>query len=177
MAFVTAYLGLGTNLGPRLDNLREAWDLLPLPDGRLSHVRSSPIYETAPWGVASQPDFLNCVLEITTSLTPAELLDWVKEIEATMGREWSPRFGPRNIDIDILFYSGDVVDEPNLQIPHPRLHQRAFVLIPMADLALELRHPTLRQSIRELAAIVPDTEGVKPWGPPLDQSQAPDHCA
>ena len=177
MALVTAYLGLGTNLGSRLDNLRKAWDLLPLPDGRLSHVRSSPIYETAPWGVAGQPDFLNCVLEITTSLTPAELLDWVKGIEARMGREWSPRFGPRKIDIDILFYSGDVVDETNLQVPHSRLHQRAFVLIPMADLASELLHPRLGQSIRELAAVVPEKEGVKPWGPPLDRSQAPDHSA
>ena len=172
MALVTAYLGLGSNLGDRLANLQQAVDLVRLPGQDLTALRSSPVYETAPWGVTDQPDFLNCVLEIGTTLDPAALLQWVKRIEASMGREWSPRFGPRKIDIDILLYGNDTVDEPDLQVPHVRLHERAFVLIPLGDLTRTLRHPALGKTIEELASMVPDPESVRPWGPPLRTGNA-----
>ena len=174
---VTAYLGLGSNLGDRFNNLRTAHELLRLPPGTstqdppprgiLTHLRSSPVYETAPWGITEQPDFLNCVLEVQTSLSPQDLLRWVKRIEATMGREEGPRFGPRNIDIDILLYANLTIEEPDLQVPHPRMHQRAFVLVPLADLAPRLLHPTLGRAIEDLVANVPDPEGVRRWGAPL----------
>ena len=168
MALVTAYLGLGSNLGERLNNLQQACGLVRVQEGVLTPVRSSPVYETAPWGVTDQPDFLNCVLEIRTSLEPASLLRWVKRTETAIGREWGPRFGPRKIDIDILFYGDRTIAEPDLQVPHPRLHERAFVLVPLADLAPGLRHLVLGKTIQELAAVAPETGGVRLWGLPLN---------
>ena len=179
VASVTAYLGLGSNLGDRYNNLRMAYRLLrlpqspfprkgePTPNGILTHLRSSPIYETAPWGITEQPDFLNCVLEVQTSLSPQDLLRWVKRVEATMGREKSPRFGPRNIDVDILIYGDITVEEPDLQVPHIRMHERAFVLVPLADLAPRLLHPTLGRTIEDLAASLAEVEGARRWGSPL----------
>ena len=177
---VTAYLGLGTNLGERRKNLERAAELLfrsplrPLnpgqlgPKAHLQPIRSSSVYETAPWGYANQPDFLNCVLEVETSLTPDQLLDITQEVEREMGREWSARYGPRVIDVDILFHGASIVEQANLQIPHPRLHQRAFVLVPLAELAPELAHPVLGLTVREMLYEVDGKSGVKPWGPPLD---------
>ena len=186
VASVTAYLGLGSNLGDRYSNLRMAYRLLRLPqlpfpphfssfprkrestpNGILTHLRSSPIYETAPWGITEQPDFLNCVLEVQTSLSPQDLLRWVKRVEVTMGREKSPRFGPRNIDVDIILYGNLTIQEPDLQVPHIRMHERAFVLAPLADLAPRLIHPTLGRTIEDLVTTVAEPEGVGRWGPPL----------
>ena len=179
VASVTGYLGLGSNLGDRINNLRMAHRLLRLPqlsfplsrestpNGVLTHLRSSPVYETAPWGITEQPDFLNYVLEVQTSLSPQDLLRWVKRIEATMGRREGPRFGPRNIDVDILIYGDLTIEEPDLQVPHPRMHDRAFVLIPLADLAPRLPHHTIGKAIEDLAAAAPEPEGVRRWGPPL----------
>ena len=180
MEIVTAYLGLGSNLGERRKNLERAAELLfrspsePLDHGRLkSHghlrlLRSSSVYETAPWGYANQPDFLNCVLEVETGLTPDRLLDITQGVEREMGREWSLRYGPRVIDLDILFYGAIIIEQANLQIPHPRLHQRAFVLAPLAELAPELTHPVLGLTVREIMAEVEGKSGVKLWGPPLN---------
>ena len=106
-------------------------------------TRVSSVYQTAPWGYADQPDFLNCVVEAQTSLAPGELLRRAQAVEQSMGREPSVRYGPRSIDVDILLYGSSVVDEPGLQIPHPRLHQRAFVLVPLAELCPHLEHPVL----------------------------------
>ena len=177
MASVVSYLGLGSNLGDRLNNLRMAYKLLRLPSvtsrpeappkGVLTHLGSSPVYETAPWGITEQPDFLNCVLEVQTSLSPQDLLRWVKRVEATMGREEGPRFGPRNIDVDILLYGNMTIEEPDLQVPHIKMHERAFVLIPLADLAPRILHPMLGTPIEELVATVAGPEGVRRWGPPL----------
>ncbi len=181
---VTAYLGLGSNLGRREDNLAQAIRQLGRarsytantegqPDNAtqceaetLKVLRASSVYETAPWGLEDQPDFLNCVVEISTALSPAELLDRAKEVEQEMGRLPGPRFGPRVIDVDILLYGNIVVDQPDLQIPHPRLHLRAFALIPLDELDPRLTHPTLRVTVAELAAKVGGLEGVKVWGPP-----------
>jgi len=161
---VTVYLGLGSNLGRREDNLRRAIGLLR----RYVRLRrSSSVYETAPWGFSRQPHFLNCILEVTATLTPHRVLSSVQGLEREMGRRPGVRYGPRLIDVDILFYGSQTLGYPDLQIPHPRLHQRAFVLVPLADLAPELCHPTLTLTVAQLAPEVAGKEGGKLWGPPL----------
>jgi 2-amino-4-hydroxy-6-hydroxymethyldihydropteridine diphosphokinase len=151
------YLGLGTNLGDRLANLSQALQALP-PAVRLEQV--SPVYETSPWGYADQPDFLNLVVQAETDLPVGGLFRYLKEIEARLGRQVTFRYGPRLIDLDILFYDDLLLDTPELTIPHPRLHLRAFVLAPLADIAAELRHPGLGRTIGELLAGV-DRQGVR----------------
>ena len=169
MASITAYLGLGSNLGDRRANLNQAAQLLTSDDSiRIRLLRASSTYETAPWGYAGQPDFLNCVLEIETSSSPEGLLEWVQSLEREMGRVAGQRFGPRIIDLDILLYGDRAVDQPDLQIPHSRLHERAFVLVPLAELASGLVHPVLGVSVQNLVDKVDGKEGVRPWGPPLD---------
>lgn len=156
---VTGFLGFGTNLGDRKKNLSQALNTLnDRPD--LAVLRTSSIYETEPWGLADQPRFLNMVAEIATSIPPGELLERVKKLEQDMGREDGPRFGPRLIDIDILLLEDQVVDEPDLTVPHARLHERAFVLVPLAELAPELVHPVLDVSIGTLAEKVDGLDGV-----------------
>jgi 2-amino-4-hydroxy-6-hydroxymethyldihydropteridine diphosphokinase len=151
------YLALGTNLGDRLGNLQAA--VLALPPALIVLKRSS-IYETPPWGLTDQPVFLNMVLSGKTQLTPLALLAYLKHLETQLGRLPSTRYGPRKIDIDILFYDDIILNTPELTIPHPNLHERAFVLVPMMDLAPEFVHPVLGKSIRTLLAVV-DTTGVK----------------
>jgi len=166
---ITAYLGLGSNLGKREANLLEAAKRL-VQDQRVSINRASSLYETTPWGYTDQPFFLNCVLEIETALEPVPLLARAQELEDEVGREPSFRYGPRLIDIDILLYGGLTLSlaTPDLQIPHTRMDQRAFVLVPLAELAAELVHPKLLLTIRELAQRVDGREGVKLWGTPLE---------
>lgn len=141
------YLSLGANLGDRAANLRNAIAALP-PAARVA--RASPVYETAPWGFRDQPPFLNQVIEAETDLAPHELLNALKAIETRLGRAPTFRYGPRLIDIDILFYADLILQTPELTIPHPHLHERAFVLVPLADLAPNLKHPLLHQTIAEL---------------------------
>ena len=163
MSQITGYLGLGSNLGDRRENMAQAVKRLNAgPD--LTVLRTSSIYETAPWGLTEQPDFLNMVAEIATTLPPMELLDRVKDLEQELGRERSPRFGPRPIDVDILLYGNQVVDEVDLQIPHANLHLRAFALVPLAELAPEFLHPVLGLTIGQLAGHVEGLDGVKPLG-------------
>ncbi len=154
-------MGFGTNLGDRKKNLAQAMTRLnDRPD--FSIIRTSNIYETAPWGVTDQPSFLNMVAEITTSLDPRELLERVKKLEQDMGREEGPRFGPRLIDVDILLLQDLVVDEPDLQIPHASLHLRAFVLVPLAELTPDSVHPVLGETIADLTTRVDGLDGVTP---------------
>ena len=158
---ITGFLGLGTNIGDRKNNLTRALTSLnDRPD--LTILRTSRIYETEPWGVVDQPKFLNMVTEVATSISPRELLERVKKLETDMGREAGPRFGPRLIDIDILLLEDQVVDEPDLQIPHARLHERAFVLVPLAEIAPELIHPILSTTIAGLAEKVVGLESINP---------------
>lgn len=145
------YLGLGSNLGDRFLNLKAAQTALA-PHLRI--LAASPVYETAPWGYVDQPSFLNQVLHLETDLAPIALLATLKQAEVGLGRKASFRYGPRLIDIDILFYDDLVMASPDLVIPHPRLAERAFVLVPLADLAPEFPHPILGKTICELLSSV-----------------------
>ena len=158
-----AHIGLGTNLGDRWANLRSALRLIADTDN-VRLTRCSPVYETEPWGVADQPKYLNCVTEITTTLQPEPLLAVCKEVEQRLGRLPGPRWGPRLIDLDILLYGSQVVHLPHLEIPHPRLHLRAFALVPLSDLAPDATHPPLGRTIADLAATVDGQESVVPVG-------------
>ncbi len=141
------YLSLGSNLGDRKKNLEAVDDLLP--PWVLIKERSR-IYETKPWGYQEQPRFLNQVLEVTTSLSPLDLLAYLKDIEKSIGRKPSFRYGPRELDIDILLYGDQVINQENLIIPHERLPERAFVLAPLAELAPGLILPGSERTITGL---------------------------
>lgn len=151
------YLGLGANLGDRPANLLAAVAAL-LPQVRV--LRLSSVYETEPWGYHGQPAFLNQVIKAETELPPLELLAYLKQIEFSLGRQPSFQYGPRQIDLDILFYGDQVVELPGLTIPHPHLAERAFVLVPLAELAPNLRHPSNGRSVLEMAKAV-NSSGVK----------------
>jgi 2-amino-4-hydroxy-6-hydroxymethyldihydropteridine diphosphokinase len=143
----TLYLALGTNLGDRPANLRAAMDALA-PGIRV--LDKSPIYETEPWGYTDQPSFLNMAVRAETGLSPVDLLRRLKDIEAELGRIPNFRNGPRLIDIDILFYDDLVMNTPLLVIPHPQIHKRAFVLVPLATIAPKLVHPLFDLSVGQL---------------------------
>jgi 2-amino-4-hydroxy-6-hydroxymethyldihydropteridine diphosphokinase len=159
------YLGLGINLGEREQNLTIALARL---QERLRLVAVSSLYETVPWGVADQPPFLNAAVAAETDLSPAELLVFIKGVEREMGRQPSGHWGPRLIDIDILLYGDLVLQTPDLVIPHPRLAERAFVLVPLAEIAPDAVHPVYQQTLQALLARVSGREGVQKWQP--DQS-------
>ncbi|MFQ5886235.1 MAG: 2-amino-4-hydroxy-6-hydroxymethyldihydropteridine diphosphokinase [Anaerolineae bacterium] len=143
----TAYLSLGSNLGNREANIKSALKMLG-QEARI--VKVSSLYETEPVGYRDQPWFLNLVCAVETDLSPQALLELVKTIEKGLGRKPTRRFGPRLIDIDILFYDGLILDSPDLVIPHPRLAERAFVLLPLREIAPKLVHPLLGTTIEEL---------------------------
>jgi len=145
--FHLVYLALGSNIEDRRRNLKVA------VAGFAPHIkclRSSPIYETQPWGIQDQPDFLNQVVEVQTQLQVLVLLDFLKRLEVQLGRQHTIRYGPRVIDIDILFYDDLIFNTPGLVVPHPRLHERAFVLAPLAELAPDLKHPILNRKIKDI---------------------------
>jgi 2-amino-4-hydroxy-6-hydroxymethyldihydropteridine diphosphokinase len=162
------YLSLGSNLGDRAANLERAIEALSEIGVRV--LRRSSIHETEPVDFLAQPWFLNCVVEAETSLGPRPLLEGLQSIERKLGsRKLVPR-GPRIIDLDILFYETQVIHEAGLEIPHPRLAERRFVLVPLAELVPELRHPILRKTASELLAATQDRSAVRVWQPPQGAS-------
>jgi 2-amino-4-hydroxy-6-hydroxymethyldihydropteridine diphosphokinase len=148
------YLSLGTNLGDRLSNLKTAITSL-VPE--VQPVAQSSVYETKPWGYSEQPVFLNQVLKANTALDPLDVLAFFKQIEGSMGRRETFRFGPRLIDLDILFYDDLKMDTPKLTIPHPRINERAFILIPLNEIAPDLFHPGFGKTIQQLKSSVDST--------------------
>lgn len=148
------FLLLGTNMGDRLKNLQVAKHRVSKEAG--SVLRESSIYKTAPWGDTQQPDFYNQVIELETQLPPEALLEKILEIEKQMGRTRAEKWGPRLIDIDILFYNDQVVASSSLIIPHSSLHLRRFTLVPLAEVAGEFRHPILEKSLTQLLEECPD---------------------
>ena len=158
------YLSLGSNLDDRAANLEHALEALPEIGVRVR--RRSSIYETEPVDFLAQPWFLNCAVEGETSLAPRQLLEKLQAIERKLGsRKLVPR-GPRIIDLDVLFYGAEVVDEAGMEIPHPRLAERRFVLVPLAEIAPELSHPVLHKTAAELFAATQDRSAVRLWQPP-----------
>ena len=145
------YLGLGSNIGDRLQNLQAAITAL---EPEVHPLECSPVYETPPWGYLDQPNFLNQVVMAETELSPGELLRYLKEIEKDLGRQDSFLNGPRKIDLDIIFFDDAVIDSPPITIPHPRMDDRGFVLLPLADLAPEFKHPVLDLSVQDMLAQV-----------------------
>ena len=155
------YLGIGSNLGDRQANMEKALKLL---GDTLQIELVSSIYEAEPVGYIEQPMFLNAVCRGQTELGPLQLLSLVKGMEASLGRVSSFPNAPRTIDLDIIFYGNMIMQTPELTIPHPRLEERAFVLIPLLEIAPDLRHPISGESIEDLAARVQGWEGVKKIG-------------
>jgi 2-amino-4-hydroxy-6-hydroxymethyldihydropteridine diphosphokinase len=153
-----AYLSLGSNVGERAGQLRNAQARLSAA-GRL--VAVSSLYETEPVEFTEQPWFLNCVLELETEKTPQELMATILGIEQEMGRRRVRKKGPRTIDIDILLFRDTEIDSPELTVPHAAMHQRRFVLEPLAEIAPEVQHPLLKKTIRELLDALPAGQAVR----------------
>ena len=151
------YLALGTNLGDRTANLKQAIAALT---PQLEVKAKSQVYETPPWGVEDQPKFLNQVIKANTYLDPEPLLKHLKRLEVALGRKESVPNGPRLIDMDILFYDDLVLDKASIVIPHPRLHERGFVLLPLMEIAPNLVHPVNKKSVREMAELC-SREGIE----------------
>ncbi|MGA7624611.1 MAG: 2-amino-4-hydroxy-6-hydroxymethyldihydropteridine diphosphokinase [Candidatus Acidiferrales bacterium] len=155
------YLSLGSNLGDRAQNIARSIEALAARGIRL--MKQSSLYETEPVELRAQEWFLNSVIEVETNKTPQELMHQVLEIERGMGRIRTAPKGPRIIDMDILLYGLRTVREPNLEIPHPRMADRRFVLVPFAEIAPDAVHPTYKKTIAELLAETPDSSEVRMW--------------
>ena len=151
------YLALGSNLGNRLMNIKQAVSAL---SPQLDIQAKSYVYETPPWGYEDQPKFLNQVIKAKTYLEPERLIKHIKRLEVTLGRKDSFQNGPRLIDIDILFYDDLILNTASLAIPHPHLHERGFVLLPLMDIDPDLVNPANQKSVREMVALS-DIEGIE----------------
>jgi 2-amino-4-hydroxy-6-hydroxymethyldihydropteridine diphosphokinase len=157
----TIFLSVGANVGDRAGNVERA--IAALGAHGLRVTRQSSLYETEPVEMREQPWFLNCVVEAETDLLPEQLMDALLEIERGLGRERRVPKGPRLIDMDILLFGSTVVQTPGLEIPHPRMAERRFVLVPFREIAPDVRHPILKKTIAELLAVTPDPSEVRQW--------------
>lgn len=157
-----AYVALGANLGDRATTLRTALEKL----GRAGEVKAvSSFYETDPVDYADQPAFLNAVARVRTELSPRELLNTMLQIEAELGRVRTFANAPRTLDLDLLLYDDVILVEDGLLVPHPRLHERGFVLVPLSEIGAEVVHPVLHRTVADLLRDLGDTSGVRPWIP------------
>ncbi|MBI5101331.1 MAG: 2-amino-4-hydroxy-6-hydroxymethyldihydropteridine diphosphokinase [Nitrospirae bacterium] len=142
------FIGIGSNIGDRARNCADALKALDRSGVRI--IKSSSLLETKPWGVSDQPDFINMVAEAETDLSPSDLLGVLQGIELVMGRTRDLKWGPRTIDLDIIFYDDQVIDTEKLTVPHPLMHERDFVLVPLCEIAPQKVHPILKKSAAEL---------------------------
>ena len=152
------YLGLGSNLGNKFANIKEAVRQIKK---KIKIKKISPVYKTEPVGYKNQDWFLNCVVEAETEKNPFQLLEFLKSIEKKLKRKKTIKNGPRTIDIDILFYSNKIIKTTNLQIPHPRMHKRLFVLEPFTKISQDFFHPKLKITIKKLKEKIEDKSRVK----------------
>jgi 2-amino-4-hydroxy-6-hydroxymethyldihydropteridine diphosphokinase len=157
----TIYLSLGANIGDRAQNIAHAIEALA--SRGVPVTRRSSLYETEPVDMHSDDWFLNCVVEAETALAPEQLMRALLEIERSLGRERRVLRGPRTIDLDILLFGSSVVRTPDLEVPHPRMADRRFVLVPFAEIAPGVQHPVLKKTIAELLAETADRSEVRPW--------------
>lgn len=145
------FIGIGSNIGDREENIRKAISLIK---EKCKILKMSPLYETEPVGYRKQGWFLNCAVKVKTDLKPQKLLEFLQSIEKRLGRVRTIKNGPRTIDLDILFYGKKIINEDNLIVPHPRLHERLFVLEPLNDICPDFVHPILKKSIKGLYSVV-----------------------
>ncbi|MDQ0273071.1 2-amino-4-hydroxy-6-hydroxymethyldihydropteridine diphosphokinase [Cytobacillus purgationiresistens] len=157
-----AYIGLGSNIGNRSENLNEAIKSLSLLEG-ISVVNYSSIYETDPVGYEDQDQFLNMVIQLETVMSPMQLLETCLQVEKNLGRKRLVRWGPRNIDLDILLYNHENIETEKLIIPHPRMQERAFVLIPLLEIQPDISLPEMNLPLQSTLEAIPDRKGVRIW--------------
>ncbi len=155
-----AYLGLGSNIGNRYKFIKDAITIIK-SNKQIKVIHCSSIFETEPWGMIEQGEFLNCVIKIKTDIPPVELIKKMKEIETTLGRNKKEMWGEREIDIDILFYDDLVYSDEEINIPHMEMHNRRFVLVPMCEIAPDFVHPAFDKKIIELLENTSDKSIVK----------------
>lgn len=160
------YLSLGSNLGDRLAFLKFGVKRLG-QDVNISIIKCSSIYETAPVGLTEQPNFLNMVVELQTIYQPLELLKATQAIQQKSGREFKIRWGPRTLDLDILLFNQENIEMDELSVPHPRMHERGFVIIPLRELAPSLYIPSVNKSVQQVYEELLDKEGVRFWKNPF----------
>ena len=160
------YLSIGSNKGEKVNNIHQAAGLIANCEN-IKLVRASTLYESEPWGEKNQPWFVNAALEVKTSLPPDEFLKKMQEIELRLGRvrdENTKKWGEREIDIDIIFWGNEIINEENLKVPHPYAHKRAFVLVPLLELIPDFIHPVLKKSLLDIHSELEDPEDVFLYG-------------